>query len=628
MSQNNDNIISIPLLTDTRPIDLVKHQKDKLPPETARPDATPQREVVMGGQQETTVPLDQRLNLSRETPTFDTPLPLPVFPDNQDIRSIVLDTLKNISINGISPQISGSSIAFNIPESTHSASQLWGLMNTANVLGDVSSSTQTYGSYVSQSAYADQPHDVKQTPQDTPTVDVGGTTNYPQPAVVQQQAASSVKTNEAQHITPKSGFDTPLEPNQSYLSTSSNVQSGGYPPQVSGDVGFGAGTNGVVTTQPNDSASTPTTGYSTPSSSTDTNFSATTSTSTGTDTGSVAGTSVIGTTTPATPSITTDTTSSLPVGPLTDALNNTYSGGSIGAPSDTTTNQQATTTPSNDSGSVIAVPNISSASELALSDEPSGVSDSSSARYDQPTTGASSSSVQHNNSGEPIHALQTADQANSESTQLLAVPFKRGDKGAPQMVYFVTAGYEAIEGEPQPYQNIKSAYGGSDWVPSDYWIPVGSGGGGGFPFEIIVESGSNPRYKISSNSSIINGINGGPFAINTLDSFKGISETQFIIAEATVTSEPFEITDDGFTIKEAGESETNEVVIDNGKQTKIRLLIGKILAKPIEGGGTQLEAHQAAYTSFRSAVNFHNGIPVYVLQAAPTHQSVLPTSID
>ena len=148
------------------------------------------------------------------------------------------------------------------------------------------------------------------------------------------------------------------------------------------------------------------------------------------------------------------------------------------------------------------------------------------------------------------------------------------------------------------------------------------------PFLLTVTGGDNPKYKVYVASSIINGTNGGPFAISDLDTDIEFSGTNFIVAEAEVTSSPFEISNDGFTISAIGDNEddTNEVVLEDGKQTKLRLLIGKIVAETVNGE-TSYTVLQAVTTSFKTVVSFHNGIPVYVLQAAPTHQSrlILPT---
>jgi hypothetical protein len=159
-------------------------------------------------------------------------------------------------------------------------------------------------------------------------------------------------------------------------------------------------------------------------------------------------------------------------------------------------------------------------------------------------------------------------------------------------------------------------------------IATGSiiGGGGNHPFKITVKSGKEPTYKVFLRSSIINGTNGGPFNITGLNEDKEITEEKFIVAEATVTSNPFEVTNDGFTINAVGANDTNEVLLEGGKQTKLRLLIGKITVEPLlDGEGTEigkaLKAWQAVTTSFRTAVSFFNGVPVYILQAAPTHQS-------
>ena len=535
MSQNNDNIISIPLITDTRPIDLVKHQKDRLPPETVRPDPVPQQEGTVSSQQEITIPLDPRLNLTRETPAFDIPLPLPVFPDNQDIRSIVLDTLKNISINGISPQISGSSIAFNIPESPYSASQLWGLMNTANVLGDVSSSTQAYGGYISQSSFAEQPNNIKQTTQDNPPADGGAVIT-----ASTTSAAPSSAPSAAEYVAPN--------PDSAAVSPT-------QPPPV---------------------------------------------TSTSTD-------SVASATTAAIPPSTTDTTTNPPVGPLTDALNNTYSGSPTAAPVEATTSPQVTTS-SDNGGGVVSGAGVSLSGGLQISDESSSGSDSTPTQYDQPATETGSGSVQHGFSGEPIPALHTADQANSESNQLLAVPFKRGDKGAPQMVYFVTAGYEPIESDPKPNQNINSAYGGPIFTPSDYWIPVGGSGGGTFIASlrtnedgvvIGVDVSSGSYHILNTNTDVPESSGNGNYVYAIIEhSNAGIFES-FKIEISGGTKQPTEMDSTGKFVKKSNvllaeqmtDSEGNPIIIQRrtGNLSLVHQVVsGHICLWAYSSGGTSL----------------------------------------
>lgn len=165
---------------------------------------------------------------------------------------------------------------------------------------------------------------------------------------------------------------------------------------------------------------------------------------------------------------------------------------------------------------------------------------------------------------------------------------------------------------------------------------MGGGGGGNHPFRITTKnalygSGQQPSYKIAYNSSIINGTNGGPFAITNINTDvpfpTGTSnDFKFVVATAAVTSNPFAVTNAGFTISLVDANETDEVLLENGKQTKLRLLIGKITVEPLlDGEGTEigkkLTPWQAVTTSFRTAVSFHNGVPVYILQVAPTHQS-------
>lgn len=164
----------------------------------------------------------------------------------------------------------------------------------------------------------------------------------------------------------------------------------------------------------------------------------------------------------------------------------------------------------------------------------------------------------------------------------------------------------------------------------------GGGGGGNHPFRITTKnalygSGQQPSYKVAYNSSIINGTNGGPFAITNINEDipfpTGTSnDFKFVVATATVTSNPFAVTSAGFTISLVDEDETDEVLLEDGNQTKLRLLIGKITVEPLlDGEGTEigkkLTPWQAVTTSFRTAVSFHNGVPVYILQVAPTHQS-------
>lgn len=162
------------------------------------------------------------------------------------------------------------------------------------------------------------------------------------------------------------------------------------------------------------------------------------------------------------------------------------------------------------------------------------------------------------------------------------------------------------------------------------------GGGSGsdiqFPFRIttingVFGSGQAPEYKVSYNSSIINGTNGGPYNIVGLNEDKRIEEEKFIVAEADITSPSLTVTN-GFTIKEVDANETDEIVTENEEvfgvtrpvQKKLRLLIGKITVENVDDG-INLKAWQAITTSYRTVIGIHNSIPVLVLEPAPTHQS-------
>jgi hypothetical protein len=142
------------------------------------------------------------------------------------------------------------------------------------------------------------------------------------------------------------------------------------------------------------------------------------------------------------------------------------------------------------------------------------------------------------------------------------------------------------------------------------------------PFYINVwEKNPNNWVFSISNGTIINGTNGGPFAIKGLKKEMSVSK-DFIVLEAEVTNNPFKISDDGFEVKMVDADDTDEVKITDGEQEKIRLLIGKVLKIP-DSSPAEYTALQACYTSYKTGVSFHNGVPVYVLHAAATHQSML-----
>lgn len=138
----------------------------------------------------------------------------------------------------------------------------------------------------------------------------------------------------------------------------------------------------------------------------------------------------------------------------------------------------------------------------------------------------------------------------------------------------------------------------------------------------VTQEESGWKYKVRPGS-ITNGTNGGPFAISGLDEFTDFTGEKFIVAEATVTSSPFNISNDGFEIKVVDEEDTNEVKFDDDyKQEKLRLLIGKLVEVP-NSDPVAYTPIQASFTSYKTVVSLQNGVPVYVLQSAPSHQSIL-----
>jgi hypothetical protein len=201
---------------------------------------------------------------------------------------------------------------------------------------------------------------------------------------------------------------------------------------------------------------------------------------------------------------------------------------------------------------------------------------------------------------------------------------KSADGSSAMVVYMHEAHTISIDPDTTAGDTITDSMSGETIAPSQYFLSGGGGGGGEqFPFKISVTSGKNPKYKVSYNSSIINGTNGGPYNIVGLNTDKALSQQKFIIAEADVPSN-FIIT--GFTIKEVDAGETDEVVMsgsgETATQSKLRLLIGKITVEDLpNNGGKLLRPWQAITTSYRTSNSFYNGVSVLVLEPAPTHQS-------
>ena len=200
---------------------------------------------------------------------------------------------------------------------------------------------------------------------------------------------------------------------------------------------------------------------------------------------------------------------------------------------------------------------------------------------------------------------------------------KAADGSSAMVVYIQDSHTISIDPDTETGDTIIDSMSNSQLGPSEYFLSGGGGGSDQFPFKIETKSGKSPKYKVSYNSSIINGTNGGPYNIIGLNQEKGITQQKFIIAEADVSTS---LTVSNFTIKEVDDGETDEVKMETSgqspKQTKLRLLIGKITVEPIpNGGGTRLTTWQAITTSYRTVNSFYNGVSVLVLEAAPTHQS-------
>jgi hypothetical protein len=200
---------------------------------------------------------------------------------------------------------------------------------------------------------------------------------------------------------------------------------------------------------------------------------------------------------------------------------------------------------------------------------------------------------------------------------------KSADGSSAMVVYMHEAHTISIDPDTTVGDTITDSMSNETIAPSQYFLSGGGGGGEQFPFKISVTSGKSPKYKVSYNSSIINGTNGGPYNIVGLNLDKSLAQEKFIIAEGDVSTS---LTTTSFTIKEVDAGETDEVKIETSgefpKQTKLRLLIGKITVEDLpNNGGKLLRPWQAITTSFRTTMSITNGVPALVLEPAPTHQS-------
>jgi len=133
-----ENEISIDLVSDTRPLDLIGNQntsRDARDPLNSEP-AKGSTETVSSNP--TIIDLPTSFNVGEMVNQNPPPLPqLEFFAGAQpnsisdEVRSLVLDVLKNVSINGVYPQVSGGSIDFQLDTPRESASEKWDYVNSA-----------------------------------------------------------------------------------------------------------------------------------------------------------------------------------------------------------------------------------------------------------------------------------------------------------------------------------------------------------------------------------------------------------------------------------------------------------------------------------------------------------------
>ena len=143
MSEENEIVVDF--VSDPRPLDLIGNQnmsRDTRDPLNS--DSVKESTRIVS---DTTLTLDDpTYNL---VDSYAQPPPLPILEFfnsaksvdiSDEIKSVVLDALKNVSINGVYPQVSGSSIDFQISDTRESASEKW---NYANATANLQESSQT-----------------------------------------------------------------------------------------------------------------------------------------------------------------------------------------------------------------------------------------------------------------------------------------------------------------------------------------------------------------------------------------------------------------------------------------------------------------------------------------------------
>lgn len=159
-------------------------------------------------------------------------------------------------------------------------------------------------------------------------------------------------------------------------------------------------------------------------------------------------------------------------------------------------------------------------------------------------------------------------------------------------------------------------------------ITGGGSGGGTFlhPFKITVGTGeSGPTYKVSKGSIIL-GTNGAayPFPSSGFFDTPQAASANHLVLQATVGDDlELPTSSNPWAFALVSEADSKEVVMTTTapiKQTKLRLLLGKIT---VDSGTGVATAWQAQFSSVRVVHGIFNGVEVLVLENAPTHPSAI-----
>lgn len=203
-----------------------------------------------------------------------------------------------------------------------------------------------------------------------------------------------------------------------------------------------------------------------------------------------------------------------------------------------------------------------------------------------------------------------------DTVEVIPVWVSTADKSKNRVAYFVAASNHDIESGSPP-EVLTESETGQKFEAEEYYL---SGTSDSHPFKVtLISSGESTKYKVGKGS-IRKGLNGNSYGITGIDSEKPFTEG-FVVATAQVSSDPLSI-GNSFSVS-VQQQNPEEITIEDGKQTKVTLLIAKLTGQSGGKGDSAPKVWQAITTSYRSIYSFHNGKIVISLAAAPTHPSAI-----